>query len=446
VPDLIVPGGGFGGEVLTPDHPAYEAARRPVQLAYRDRRPRAVLRCRSAADVAAVLAFARAGGDRIAVRSGGHCFAGRSSTDGLLVDLSIMDEVARDGDAATVTIGPGARLGAVYAALHAYGRTLPAGCGPTVGIAGLTLGGGLGLLGRLHGLTCDRLVGAEVVLADGSIVECDRDRHADLFWALRGAGGGQFGVVTALRFVTVEEPAATRIEAHWPPEAGLGAVVAAWQAWAPDAPDEVTVNLTVVSEPGSPVRATLAGVSTLPPGPTRDVLGGFTARTGDQPELRLRDPVPYHRVKQTFDDPADEAGRERLRSEFFSRPMSGTTIAALIGHLHEPGTSRRRLSFTAMGGAYNRVAADATAFAHRGERFLIEHVGAPGDPWVDRSWAVAHADGSGRVYPNFPDPALEHSAEAYHGANHARLVAVKNAYDPNRFFDFPQAIRSTKEK
>jgi hypothetical protein len=95
-----------------------------------------------------------------------------------------------------------------------------------------------------------------------------------------------------------------------------------------------------------------------------------------------------------------------------------------------------------MGGAYNRVAEDATAFAHRGERFLLEHISDATDPWVDRSWATAHADGSGRVYPNFPDPALDDSAAAYHAGNHSRLAAVKNAYDPHQFFDFPQAIRS----
>ena len=96
--------------------------------------------------------------------------------------------------------------------------------------------------------------------------------------------------------------------------------------------------------------------------------------------------------------------------------------------------------FTAMGGAYNRVAADATAFAHRSERFLVEHVADAADPWVDRSWATAHADGSGRVYPNFPDPALDDWAVAYHAGNRSRLAAVKNTYDPHRFFDFPQAI------
>ncbi|MGH3203333.1 MAG: FAD-binding oxidoreductase [Streptosporangiaceae bacterium] len=441
MPALAEFGNSLDGELFSPDSPGYEAIRRPVNLAYREARPRLVVACRSISDVVAALTYATATGDRIAPRGGGHCFAGRSSTDGIVLDMSGLDGISvADGGA---TIGAGARLGQVYAALHAYGRTLPAGCGPTVGITGLTLGGGIGLLGRKHGLTCDHLVGAQVVLPDASVVECDRDHEPDLFWALRGAGGGQFGVVTSLRFDTVPEPVTVRIETHWP-DIALDELVAAWQAWAPDAPDELTVNLTLDSEPGAPVRATLFGAATLEEGPTRDLLREFTDQAGVAPTVELRTGLPYHRLKHTFADldPADLGGRAlRIRSEFFSRAMSDRTLASLLTQLGEPRTTgRRQLTFTAMGGAYNRVAEDATAFAHRGERFMLEHIAGAADPWVDRSWATAHADGSGRVYPNFPDPALDDWAAAYHAGNYPRLAAVKNAYDPHRFFDFPQAI------
>jgi FAD/FMN-containing dehydrogenase len=414
------------GQVFTPESPGYDAIRRPVNPAYRDVRPRLVVRCRSVADVVSALAHARTTGDRLVPRGGGHCFAGRSSTDGILLDLAGLDRITV-ADNGIATIGAGARLRQVYEALAAHGRTLPAGCGPTVGIAGLTLGGGIGLLGREHGLTCDRLVGARVVLADGSVVECDQDRDPDLFWALRGAGGGQFGVVTELRFDTVPEPLTTRIEARWS-GVPLDELVRGWQAWAPDAPDELTLNLALES---SPARATLFGASTLDEATTRDALRELTDRA-----FELTAGVPYHRLKQSLAEPA--AGAERTRSEFFAGGLSEGTIASLVGRL---GTGRRLLGFTAMGGAYNRVAAEATAFAHRDTRFLLEHVGDPADPWVDRSWAAAHADGSGRVYPNFPDPALDDWATAYHGGNHRRLAAIKNAYDSGRFFDFPQAIR-----
>lgn len=441
MPDLAEFGNSLDGELFRPDSPGYEAIRRPVNLAYREVRPRLVVRCRSVSDVVGAMTYAMATGDRIAPRGGGHCFAGRSSTDGIVLDLSGLDGISVAADQ-VATIRAGARLAQVYAALHAHGRTLPAGCGPTVGITGLTLGGGIGLLGRKHGLTCDHLVGAQVVLANGSVVDCDHDHEPDLFWALRGAGGGQFGVVTSLRFDTVPEPMTTRIEAHWS-DIAVEELVAAWQAWAPDAPDELTVNLTLVSEPGAPVQATLFGAATLVEEPTRTLLREFTDQAGMAPTIELRTGLPYHQLKSTFADPREVPERAvGFRSEFFSHSMARGTLASLLAQLGDPRTRRRReITFTAMGGAYNRVAEDATAFAHRGERFLLEHIGDAADPWVDRSWATAHADGSGRVYPNFPDPALDDWAAAYHAGNYPRLAAVKNAYDPHRFFDFPQAIQ-----
>jgi FAD/FMN-containing dehydrogenase len=430
------------GELFSPDSSGYEAIRRPVNAVYRDVRPRLVVLCRSVSDIVGAMTYATATGDRIALRGGGHCFAGRSSTDGIVLDLSGLDGISVADDR-VATIRAGARLGQVYAALHAYGRTLPAGCGPTVGIAGLTLGGGIGLLGRKYGLTCDRLVGAQVVLPNGSVVDCDHDHEPDLFWALRGAGGGQFGVVTSLRFDTVPEPMTTRIEAHWS-DIAPEELVAAWQAWAPDAPDELTVNLTLESEPGAPVQATLFGASTLEERSTRELLWELTDQAGVAPTIELRAGVPYHHLKRSFADldPRDLPERAlQIRSEFFSHAMSDRTLASLLTQFGTPRTmGRRQLTFTAMGGSYNRVAEDATAFAHRSERFLLEHIADAADPWVDRSWVTAHADGSGRVYPNFPDPELDDWAAAYHAGNYPRLAAVKNAYDPHRFFDFPQAI------
>jgi FAD/FMN-containing dehydrogenase len=428
------------GELLSPGSPGYEAIRRPVNVAGPRARPRLVAVCRSVPDVARAIRYTTAAGVRAAPRGGGHCFAGRSSTDGIVLDMSGLDGV-RMADERIAVIQAGARLEQVYAALHAHGRTLPAGCGPTVGITGLTLGGGIGLLGRKHGLTCDRLVGAQVVLADGSVVDCDHDHEPGLFWGLRGAGGGQFGVVTSLRFDTVPEPMATRIEARWP-DTALENLISAWQAWAPDAPDELTVNLTLTSEPGTPVQATLFGASTAGEGPTRDLLREFTGLVGVAPAIELRSELPYHLMKSTFADPRDQPNRAlRIRSEFFAGPMTRRTLASLLARLAGPRTAGgRQITFTAMGGAYNRVAEDATAFAHRRERFLVEHIAGAADPWVDSSWVTAHADGSGRVYPNFPDPALGDWAVAYHGGNYSRLASVKHTYDPHRFFDFPQAI------
>jgi FAD/FMN-containing dehydrogenase len=175
-----------GGGVLVAGSAEYESARRSQIARFDGVRPHAVVRCRVPEDVAQALAFARQEGLHVALRSGGHCFAGRSSTTGVVIDVSGMNEVSVSEG--TVTVGASARLADVYDALAAHDRTIAAGCGPTVGIAGLTLGGGLGILGRSHGLTADQLVAARAVLADGRIVDCDEHRHEDLFWALQGAG------------------------------------------------------------------------------------------------------------------------------------------------------------------------------------------------------------------------------------------------------------------
>lgn len=430
------------GDLLAPNSPGYEAVRRPANPRYRDVRPSLVIRCGSSDDVAVGIAHARDTGMRVVPRGGGHCFAGRSSTDGIMLDLADLDSIAVDDDG-LATIGAGARLAQLYAALHARGRTIPAGCGATVGIVGLTLGGGIGLLGRTHGLTCDRLVGARVVLADGRIVDCDAEREPELFWALRGAGGGQFGVVTSLIFDTVPEPMTTRFVLRW--SAVSAEMVAAWQRWAPTAPDDVTANLTVVAEPGTPPRAILFGASLREEASTGELLKEFCGDAGATPEeADVRGGLVYHQLKSSFDDldpRAEPASGVHIRSEFFARPMRSTTIDALLSTLADEGeTSHRQLTFTALGGAYNRVPGTATAFAHRGELFMLEHIGDAPSTWVDRSWQVAHVDGSGGVYPNFPDPQLNDWATAYHAGNYARLAAAKSAYDPDRLFDFPQSV------
>jgi FAD/FMN-containing dehydrogenase len=427
------------GELITPDSAAYEAARRPALARFHHVRPIAVVRCASTRDVTRALAFARHNGTQVVPRGGGHCFAGRSSTAGLVLDLSRLDAVIVRPDG-SARIGAGARLAEVYDGLHRSGRAVPAGCGPTVGIAGLTLGGGLGLLGRRHGLTCDALLSAQVVLADGRVVDCDLDRDPELFWALRGAGGGQFGVVTSLVFATVAEPRATRFELRWP-EAAAVDVVAGWQRWASAAPDDVTANLSLVAEPGHPLRVVVFGAAVRDAGPATVLLESLAVRVGVRPGIRHQ-VLTWRDLKRSFAGPESHGAAPTVsRSEFFSRPMPASAVVPLIDELASgaaPG--RRELNFTAMGGAYNRVPADATAFVHRSERFLLDHVACDGDRWLDRSWALAHAFASGRVYPNFPDPDLDDWATAYHGGNAERLREVKRSYDPERLFRFPQAI------
>lgn len=434
------------GELFSPDSPGYEAARRPRNLAFDDVYPSFVVRCRSEADVVRAISYATATGTRLVPRGGGHCFAGRSSTEGVVVDLSQIADTSVTADGSAV-IGAGASLGSVYRALHSAGQSLPAGCGDSVGIAGLTLGGGIGLLGRMYGLTSDRLLSARVVLADGAVVECDRERDPELFWGLRGAGGGQFGIVTSLRFDTVPEPMALWIDAELI-HVEIAALVKGWQSWAPKAPDEVTLNLAIERGPeGGSTYVRLFGASFVSESETRTIVEEFATAIGSAAIPQVSAPVPYHTLKAALSDRERSSAERpvRIRSEFFARTMSDRTIASVLTKLASPGNQgMRRLAFTAMGGAYNRVAENATAFAHRGESFLLEHVTDQDDFWLDASWTAAHADGSGRVYPNFPDGALVDPTAAYHAGNAPGLAAIKRKYDPRGFFDFPQAVRPAR--
>lgn len=453
------------GEVVLPGSPDYESVRKPMMARFDHLRPAAVVLCATPADVAAALAVAGRLRLPTAIRSGRHSVAGRSATDGVVLDVTPMRSVAVAGGIATV--GAGVRLGDLYDGLAEHGLTIPAGCGSSVGIAGLTLGGGLGILGRKYGLTCDHLLGAQVVLADGRVVECDEHHDGELFWALRGAGGGHFGVVTSLVFRTLPAPATTVFQLVWPPPAAA-AVVQAWQAFAPTAPHEldVTLRLTAVGDGERPPGVEAVG-SVLDGGAdATKFLGELVGRVGVHPVGVSHRHLPHRAAKRYLEglgsvEDRELSGSERppqpghlyTKSEFFRRLLPGETVAALVAHLTRglPVGQSREVDFLPWGGAYNRVPADATAFAHRGERFLVQHLvqvgadagsaerGAARD-WLARSWALVHPWGSGRVYPNFPDPDLEDWAHAYHGTNYDRLQRVKAAYDPGGFFRFHQSI------
>jgi FAD/FMN-containing dehydrogenase len=450
------------GSVVLPGSPDYDLVRKPALARFENVRPEAVVRCGTPADVSAAIAFARRVGLQTAVRSGGHSVAGRSSTEGMLIDVAPMASVSVAGEVATV--GAGVRLGALYDTLQEHGLTIPAGCGPDVGIAGLTLGGGIGILGRKYGLTCDNVLRAEVVLADGRVVECDEHRDEELFWALRGAGGGNFGVVTSFVFRTLPAPVATVFHLVWP-LAQAAAVAQGWQAWAPTGPDELdaTLRMTASGDGGRPPAVELVGTVVGSEADATKLLEELVARAGADPASASQRPMPYREAKRHLNEL--EAGDDRdeqaapgqppqqghlfTKSEFFRRPLHVETIAALVENLIRrlaPGQSRE-VTFLPWGGAYNRVRADATAFVHRDELFLIQHLLVI-DPdvsaaeseiardWLMQSWALVHPSGSGGVYQNFPDPDLDDGAHAYYGKNRDRLLRINANYDPDNFFGF----------
>jgi FAD/FMN-containing dehydrogenase len=453
------------GEVIVPGHPDYEAVRKPAMARFHDLRPAAIVRCRTAIDASATVRFARRAGLPLSIRCGGHSVAGHSSTEGILVDVTPMRRISVSDGVATV--GAGLRLGELYEALYEHGVTVPAGCGPSVGIAGLTLGGGIGILGRRYGLTCDRLLRAQVVLADGRVIECDEKQEPDLFWALRGAGGGTFGVVTSLVFATVPAPDTTVFHLRWP-IANAATLVDSWQEWAPDAPDDVDVTLRLTGAAhGEPPKVEFFGVVLGDESKTARRLDVFLARVRLTPAAAWSRQAAYPLAKRHLNEldqhenpsaPApNRQGHIHAKSEFFRRSLDRQAIDALVEGLSQEttGAQVREVAFMPWGGAYNRVASDAAAFPHRNERFLVQHLletdpdlskaeGEAARSWLQRSWALLHPSGSGGVYPNFPDPDLPDSGHAYYRENYERLLDVKATYDPDNVFNFQQSLPSTR--
>jgi FAD/FMN-containing dehydrogenase len=450
----------IGGQVLLPGSVAYERARQPAFAQYASIRPAAVVRCSTPSDVVEALARARRAGLAIAMRSGGHCFAGRSTTRGVVIDLSPLSSVELQGTVATV--GAGATLGEIYERLDDEGRTIAAGSCPTVGIAGLTLGGGLGILGRTYGLTSDQLLEAQVVLADGSVVDCDAQRYDDLFWALRGAGAGQFGVVTRFVFRTVRAQKLTCFRLSWP-RAAAKALLEAWQAWAPEAPNELAASLLLnsFSAVRRPPAVTLFGAGLVTESETADLVNQLAVRAGADPISTSLVRLPSVAARRFLGEHAPGLDRSATasdseppprdvvfnKSEFFRDPLPRDAIETLVDHFAADRVQgqARELDLTPWGGAYNRVQPHATAFAHRSERFLLKHAVSlnaaasnsdrnAARAWLTRSWALAHPYGSGGVFPNFADPDLEVWATAYHRDNRERLLQIKARYDPENVF------------
>ncbi|MBV8203003.1 MAG: FAD-binding oxidoreductase [Acidobacteria bacterium] len=443
------------GTLILPGEAGYETARRGYNPLFDARRPAAVARCARAEDVQLCIAAAAAAGLAIAARGGGHSYAGYSTPEhGLVVDLAGMAgvEVRPDG---TAVVGAGAPLIDVYAALARAGRCLPAGSCPTVGIAGLTLGGGVGVLARKLGLTCDRLTAAQVVTADATLRTASAASEPDLFWALRGGGGGNLGIVTSFTFTTAPAPDLTVFSLRFP-AGSVAAVLGAWQAWAPAAPDELWSNCVVSA--GEPPVCRVGGCFAGGAASLAPRLDELVRRTGAHP-LRFVQPMGYldamlyfggcsHRAVSQCRLEGDGDGqlaREAFvaSSRILARPVADPGRIAALLH-RPPGLDAL---FDALGGAVARVASGATAFPHRDALATVQvYAGAAGHRRRQAAQAVAEVTGGlgdllgAGAYVNYNDPALPGWAAAYSGTNLGRLRQVARRYDPRGVFAFPQGL------
>jgi FAD/FMN-containing dehydrogenase len=436
------------GRVIAPDDPDYDKAR-TVFPGGIDRRPALIARVADAADVARVIALARDSGMPLSVRGGGHSPAGHGvNDDGIVLDLRGMRALEIDRDRRTAWAESGLTAGEYTTAAGAHGLATGFGDTGSVGIGGITLGGGVGFLVRKYGLTIDDLLAAEVVTADGEVLRVDADRYEDLFWAIRG-GGGNFGVVTRFEFRLHELDTILGGMLVLPADPS---VVASTIAEAEAAPDELSTIVSVMKAPPMPflppelhgrlvvmVQVAYAG----PPEEGEAVVGRLRApatpladmvRPMRYPEIYQPEPEDFHptsAARTIFMDGVDERTAERLieRVGASTAPMAATQLRAL-------------------GGAVARVPADATAFAHRHARIMANVAAMYGNPDegpVHQEWAIELAgelrSDDGAAYVGFlADEGEDRVRAAYPGSTWDRLTEIKARYDPDNLFRLNQNI------
>ena len=459
----------LGGPLVRPGTPAYPTAVQLYDPRFDGARPQGIAYCSSPADVQRCIGFARRHGLPLAPRSGGHSYGGYSTGPGLVLDVTRMAAVhAAEGRA---TVGAGTRMIDVYATLNAVGVSIPAGSCPTVGMAGLALGGGAGVVDRAYGLTCDRIASLQVVTADGRVVTADGSTNADLFWACRGGGGGNFGVVTSFEVTTFPTRPLTTFTLFWP-WAAAAQVLPAYLEWAPGAPDQLWANCLLTTDPGEPApRAEVNGVWLGSPADLAPLLDRLQrAAGGGAVASRAVGQSSFARAmlleagcgslspaacRLPTQGRAGALSRQPslAKSDYLTGPLGDGGVAAVLAGIEARRAqgARGAVGFDSYGGAVNRVAPDATAFVHR-DAIASAQYNADFPPgaspaflsgaqrWLDDWYTSLRPHVSGAAYQNYIDPGLAGWATAYYGSNLPRLQRVKAAWDPDDVWHFAQSI------
>lgn len=441
----------FQGRVITPGDADYDTARTVFRGGI-DRRPALIVKVANARDVARVIALARETGFELAVRSGGHSGAGHSVTEGgIVLDLSAMKALDIDVEGRTAWAEAGLTAAEVTTALGAHGLAVGFGDTGSVGIGGITLGGGIGLLSRKFGMTIDSLLAADIVTADGQLIRGDAESHPDLFWAIRG-GGGNFGVATRFHYRLHEVP---QVYGWMLIQPATADTVAAFIAEAERAPDELTTIANVMPCPPLPFVAaehhgTLVNFAFV-------VYAGDAAsaeralapiRAIAPPVADLLKPIPYPDIYP----PAEEeyhplTADHTMFVDRVDRDVARTIIERAAEHLRESGSPMAGAQLRVLGGAIARVPSDATAYAHRSSRIMVNlfsFIGTPEQAPAHRAWvrqmAATLEQGDTGAYVNFLGEEPGRVRAAYPAGAWERLVAVKRRYDPGNLFRMNQNI------
>ncbi len=441
------------GKLLFSGDPGYDQAR-TLWNAMIDRRPALIARCTGASDVILSVKFARENDLLMSVRGAGHNIAGNAACNGgLMLDLSPMKWVIVDPASRTVRVGPGATLGDVDRETQAFGLATPLGINSTTGVSGLTLGGGFGWLSRKYGLTVDSLLAADVVTADAKLMAASEKSNPDLFWGVRG-GGGNFGVVTSFdfRLHPVGPELLCGLIVH--PFADAANVLRQYRSFVSKIPDELTCWVVLRKAPPLPFLpaeyhgkevVVFAVVYSGPIAEGEKLLGSF--RKFGKPIADVIGPAPYAGFQKAFDPLLAPGARNYWKSHNFSE-LSDAALETLISFAGRLPTAASEIIIAQLGGAVNRVPADATAYPHRDANFVMNVHTRWEDPSLDGkciAWAKEFFEASGKfatggVYVNFISEGEERVASAF-GANYDRLAKLKKKYDPTNFYRMNQNIR-----
>ncbi len=442
----------FNGRVIAPDDPRYEQAR-TVFYGGVDRHPAAIVRVADAGDVSRLVSVAREAGIELAIRSGGHSNAGHSTTEGgIVLDLSAMKDLQINVQDKTAWAETGLTAGEYVSATAAHGLTTGFGDTGTVGLGGITLGGGVGYLVRKHGLTIDNLLAAEVVTADGELLHVDDQNHPDLFWAIRG-GGGNFGVATRFKFQLHDVDTIIGGMLCLPATADT---IASFIAEAESAPDELSAIVNVMTAPPMPFLP--ADVHGKPIIMAMLVYAG-DVEVGEQVIAKFRSiATPYADMirPMTYSEmfPPEEGGYHPLavgRTMFIDH-VTRSEAEMILNRLQSSNALMAVTQLRVLGGAMSRVPADATAFAHRNSRIMVNLAALydkPDDKEIHEAWvtdfAAALRQSDNGAYVNFLADVDEAQVRAaYPNGTWERLAAIKARYEPDNFFHLNQNIPPQK--
>ena len=448
------------GDLITPTDPGYDDAR-AVYNAMIDKRPSAIARCRDVTDVISCVRFGRDQGLEIALRGGGHNAGGLGVwDDALVIDLSLLRSTTVNPDKHTVRVDAGCTWGDVDHATVAFGMATPSGFLASTGVAGLTLGGGIGYLSRRFGLTVDNLLSADVVLADGSFVTASDNSHSDLFWALRG-GGGNFGVVTSFTFACHDIGAAgTIIGGPVLYDFADTAEVMRWyRELLPSLPEELSGWLGLITIPPAPPfpeelwgRKSCAIVWCYTGSHDRAEAVLEPIKSYGTPLLVGLHDMPFNVLQSAFDGLYPAGLQWYWRADFFNE-ISDAAIEVHCEYGAQLPSGHSTMHLYPIDGAASRVPADATAFAYRDGGWAGVIVGVDPDPanaevisqWARDYWEALHPTSAGGAYVNFlMDEGQARVQSAYRG-NYDRLAQIKGRYDPDNTFHINQNIRPVRQ-